>query len=282
MIALMRPHQWVKNAFVLAPLFFTPEAQSARNLLATVLAALCFCAAASAVYILNDWRDRAADRLHPVKRLRPLAAGAVDERAALIAMAALGSGAVIVGGLLSAKFLAFLAVYLAMQVAYCFFLKHVSIVDVLVLAVGFVLRVEAGAAVAGIKPSVWIVVCSGLLALFLAIAKRRDDLVRDLDDSHRGSLSGYTRPYLDAALAMVLGALLVSYLIYTTDQQVMARLGENLYLTTPFVVGGILRYLQIALVEERSGSPTRIVLTDPFMIVCVLGWAVAFAALIYG
>lgn len=278
----MRPHQWVKNAFVLAPLFFTPEAQTAGNIAATLLAALCFCAAASAVYILNDWRDRAADRLHPLKRLRPLAAGTVDERIALTAMAALGGFAIVVGALLSMRFFTFLALYLAMQVAYCFALKHVSIVDVVVLAIGFVLRVEAGAAVADIKPSVWIVICSGLLALFLAIAKRRDDLVRELDDQHRKSLSGYTRPFLDAALAMVLGALLVSYLIYTTDQQVMARLGENLYLTTPFVVGGILRYLQIALVEERSGSPTRIVLTDPFMIVCVVGWAIAFAVVIYG
>lgn len=278
----MRPHQWVKNAFVLAPLFFTPEAQNAGNILATVIAALCFCAASSAVYILNDWRDREADRLHPDKRSRPLAAGTVDERTALIAMAALAAGAVIVGALVSTTLLAFLLAYLAMQVGYCLYFKHVSIVDVLALAVGFVLRVEAGAAVASIKPSVWIVICSGLLALFLAIAKRRDDLVRELDDEHRRSLSGYTRPFLDAALAMVLGALLVSYLIYTTDQQVIARLGENLYLTTPFVVGGILRYLQIALVEERSGSPTRIVLTDPFMIVCVVGWAVAFAAVIYG
>ncbi len=282
LIRLARPRHWVKNAFVAAPLFFTPDALDAANLRAAALAFLAFGFAASAVYVVNDFFDRAADRLHPEKRHRPLASGRVSGGAAMAFAGLLLAGALAISLALPAAFGKLLAVYLALNVAYSARLKHVSLLDVLIVAAGFVLRVEAGAAAVAIAPTVWIVVCTGLLALFLALAKRRDDLTGELDATHRGSLDGYNLRFVDSALAVILGALLVSYVIYTTDAAVIRRYGtDRLYLTVPFVVAGVLRYLQIALVEERSGSPTDLAVGDRFLLVCVLGWIAVFGYLIY-
>jgi 4-hydroxybenzoate polyprenyltransferase len=265
LIRLARPKHWVKNAFVVAPLFFTPGALGLANVQAVALAFAAFCLAASAIYVVNDWFDRAADRLHPEKRHRPIASGAVTGGAALAFAILLAAGSMAAAMILPALFQ-----------------KHVSLLDVLIVAAGFVLRVEAGAAAIGIVPSVWIVVCTGLLALFLALAKRRDDLTGDLDAAHRKSLDGYNLRFVDTALAVVLGALLVSYVIYTTDANVIRRYGtDRLYMTVPFVVAGVLRYLQIALVEERAGSPTDLAVGDRFLVVCVLGWVAVFGYLIY-
>ncbi|MDH3918332.1 MAG: hypothetical protein OEU25_09120, partial [Rhodospirillales bacterium] len=175
-----------------------------------------------------------------------------------------------------------IGLYLAMIAAYSFGLKRIAILDVMIIAFGFVLRVEAGAILIDVQPSAWILIITGLLALFLALAKRRDDLILRLDDEHRQSLNGYSKPFLDVAVSAVLGALLVAYLIYTTDPSVMERLGtQQIFYTAPFVVMGILRYLQIMLIEERSGSPTAILFTDPFTILTVLGWILTFGWLIY-
>jgi len=279
---LARPKHWVKNAFVAAPLFFTPEALGGANMAAILVAVLAFSLAASAIYAFNDYCDREADRLHPVKRARPIASGAVRPGAALAFAALLVAGAAGLASLLPAPFGQTLAIYLALNLAYSWRLKHVSLLDVLVVAAGFVLRVEAGAFAIGVMPSVWIVACTGLLALFLALAKRRDDLTSDMDAAHRKALAGYNLRFVDTAIAVVLGALAVSYILYTADQAVIRRYGtDRLYLTAPFVLAGLLRYLQIALVEERAGSPTDIALSDRFVIVCVLGWIAVFGYLIY-
>ena len=280
---LLRPQQWVKNAFVAAPLFFTPAAMS-PGAAAKVLAGVAgFCAVSSGVYVLNDYLDRAADRCHPSKRNRPLAVGSVDARAALGLMGGLAAGGLAGAGLLSAGFTLIVAAYLALNVAYSAGLKRFAIIDVMSVALGFVLRVYAGGALIGVEPTVWIVACTMLLALFIALAKRRDDVVKGLDEEHRESLAGYSRRFLDTSLAVVLAALLVSYLLYTTQPENMARLGtDRLYLTVPFVIAGVLRYLQITLVEERSGAPTTVMLTDRFLLVTVAGWVAAFAWLIYG
>jgi 4-hydroxybenzoate polyprenyltransferase len=175
------------------------------------------------------------------------------------------------------------ALYFAINVAYTVKLKSVAIIDVMIVAIGFVLRVEGGARLIEVTASAWLVIATGLLALFMAVAKRRDDLVQGLDASHRKSIEGYTKPFLDSIIAVLLGALLVTYLIYVTDTNVMQRLGTTkVFYTAPFVVAGILRYLQITMVEERSGSPTRIFLTDRMILWCVAGWIATFAALIYG
>lgn len=282
LIRLARPKQWVKNAFVAAPLFFTPAALTGPNMVAVALAIVAFSLAASAIYAINDYCDREADRLHPKKRLRPIAAGLVPPGAALVFAALLTGGALAIALTLPPKFQGVLAFYVVLSLAYSLKLKHVSLLDVLIVAMGFVLRVEAGAAAVSIQPTVWILICTGLLALFLALAKRRDDLTSELDTQHRKSLDGYTLGFVDTAVAVVLGALLVSYLIYTTDASVMAKYGtDRLYMTAPFVVAGVLRYLQIALVERGSGSPTDVALSDRFILVCVLGWIAVFGYLIY-
>lgn len=282
-LKLLRPHQWVKNGFVAAPLLFTPEAMSAQSVATVFAGVVSFCFLSSAVYIFNDYMDRETDRQHAQKRLRPLAAGTVSTPVAFVLMTVL----LVAGGALalwlSPKFASIAGVYLGINLAYSVWLKHVSILDLMVVALGFVLRIEGGAALIAVTPSVWIIIITGLLALFFILAKRRDDLIKQLGDDHRGSLEGYTKPFLDAMMAVILGALLVAYLIYTTDEQAMQRLGtQNLVYTAPFVIAGIFRYLQIAIVEERSGSPTTIVLTDPFLILTFVGWLLTFGVLLYG
>lgn len=282
LVRLMRPHQWVKNAFVAAPLFFTPTLLGVEAVWQVFLGVLAFSFVSSAVYVLNDYMDRDADRLHPTKKHRPIASGEVSAPAALGLLAALLATGFAVGYGLKPEFALIAALYFCVNVAYSVRLKHVSIVDVMTITFGFVLRVFAGAAVIGVQLSVWIVVCTGLVALFLALAKRRDDVAKSIGAEHRAALIGYTKPFLDAAIGVVLGALLIAYVMYATDPDVSARLGtDHLYITAPFVLAGILRYLQIALVEERSGAPSVVVMRDRFLIACIGLWAVTFAALIY-
>lgn len=282
LLALLRPQQWVKNVFVAAPLFFTPSAMSAANAVAVAAGFACFCVLASGVYVANDYLDREADRNHPTKRLRPLASGAVAPGRALALAAALVLAGLGFGYLLSPSFALIAAAYVAVNLMYSLGLKSVSIIDVMLVATGFVLRIMAGSALIAVVPTSWIILIAGLLALFLALAKRRDDLSVNAGSDHRRSLSGYNKAFLDSALTMTLGALLVSYLVYTTDASVQARLGsENLYVTAPFVVAGILRYLQLIFIDERSGAPAEILLSDTFLQLAVLGWIACFAVLVY-
>lgn len=279
---LMRPRQWVKNAFVFAPLFFTPPAMSVEAVIAVLAVFVCFCAVSSAVYCFNDLRDRESDRLHPKKRLRPLASGRVSAPSAFALASALllfGFGFALVA---VPQAVPVLGAYVLLNIAYSLGLKNISIVDVLVISVGFVLRVYAGAMVIGVMPTPWIQVCAGLLALFIALAKRRDDVVLEIGTEHRVSLSGYTTLFLDVCIGVSLAALLVSYLIFTLNDDAMTRLGsDKLFLTVPFVIAGIFRYLQLTLVFERSGSPTELVLKDVFLIVSVAGWLATYGFLIY-
>ncbi len=279
----MRPHQWVKNGLVAAPLFFTPEQVNLDSIIAVVIAIACFCFISSSVYILNDYADREADRQHPEKKTRPLAAGTVPIPVAfallgLLLVAGFGGSFVLIGP----QVVPFLAIYFVLNLAYSFGLKKLALIDVMIIALGFIIRVEAGAAAADLIPSVWIMIMTGLGALFIALAKRRDDLVRALDSGHRKALEGYNLQFLDSAMSIVIGAVLVAYLIYTTDADVIARMGTNkLYYTAPFVVLGLFRYLQITLVEERSGSPTKVILTDKFLMGVGALWALTFGALLY-
>ncbi|HZT20003.1 MAG TPA: decaprenyl-phosphate phosphoribosyltransferase [Dongiaceae bacterium] len=283
MVALLRPHQWIKNLFVAAPLFFTPSALSPGTAARVALGVACFSSLASAMYVLNDWCDREADRQHPVKCKRPLASGEVSSAAALwLALLLAALGLLLALLLLPRSFGAVLAGYAALNLAYSFRLKRIAIVDVMVIAIGFVLRVYAGGFIIAVTPTVWIIACTLLLALFLALAKRRDDIVRGFDENHRPSLAGYNQSFLDTAVAVVLAALLVCYLLYTTEPANMARMhSDKLFLTAPFVIAGVLRYLQITIVEHRSGSPTRLALSDRFLMLAILGWIATFAWLIY-
>jgi 4-hydroxybenzoate polyprenyltransferase len=284
LVRLARPRQWVKNGFVLAPLFFTPEAMNWANVARSIIGVVVFCLIASAIYGFNDWCDAEADRLHPAKSTRPIASGDVAPGTALLLAALLLAGGAVVSFIaLPARASAFAAAYVLMSALYSARLKHIAVLDVLIVAAGFVLRIEFGGAAVGIALTVWIVVCTFLLALFLALAKRRDDLVKALGDTHRPALAGYNLQFVDTALGVVLAALLVSYLIYTADAGAIAKFHtDKLYLTAPFVAAGVLRYLQIALVEQRSGSPTDLALTDPFLILAFTGWLAMFGWLLYG
>lgn len=282
-LALCRPRHWVKNVFVLAPLFFTPSALALETVLAVAGGFVCFSLAASAVYVLNDLADREADRLHPRKRARPLASGAVGVGSALVLLAGLALSAVLGAMALGSAFTGVVIVYGALNLAYSLGLKRIAVIDVMVVALGYVLRVEGGALLAGVEASPWIVICTGLLTLFIALAKRRDDIVAEIDRTHRPSLDGYTREFIDTSIAVVAGAVLVAYMVYTTDATVMARLGtKRLFVTTPWVLLGLLRYLQITMVERLSGNPTEIVTSDRLMLVAILGWVGTFAWLLYG
>jgi len=282
-IRLLRPRQWIKNAFVSAPLFFTPAAVSPGNFRLILAGTVIFCLASSAIYILNDLFDREADRLHPTKAARPLAAGTVSVGTAVIAFSALTLTSIIASLLLSKSFGLFVISYLVLQSAYSLGLKHIAVLDAMMIAIGFVLRIFAGSALIGAVPSPWIVIATGLVASFLALAKRRDDLSREVAGGHRRSLSGYTVEFLDTATAILLSALLVCYLMYTTSDAVIGRLNApHLYMTSLFVLAGVLRYLQLAIVFRRSGSPTDVMLSDPFMITACAGWFLVFGYLVHG
>lgn len=279
---LMRPHHWVKNGFVAVPLFLSPGLLTVENAVLVLLGLLAFCLAASAIYVLNDIADCKADKLHAIKCTRPIASGRVSRPAAVALLLVLLAGAAIIALNCPLAFVPWLAGYVVLNFLYSFWLKRIAILDIMSIALGFVLRVLAGVALIGNNPTVWLILITWLVALFLALGKRRDDVVRDLDTDHRRSLAGYNKPFLDTALSVTLGATLVSYMICMTDVGVMTRLGsEHLYLTVLFVTGGALRYLQIIFVEERSGSPTDLILKDRFLQGMVGGWALAMAALLY-
>ncbi len=283
-VALLRPHQYVKNLFVLMPLFFVGRVGDVDLLARALLSFVAFCCVASSVYVLNDVLDVEADRKHPRKRHRPLPSGAISVRIAAsvgVVCAAAGLGLAL---LVSPSVLGVLAGYAALNVAYCVHLKHVAILDVVVIGIGFVLRLFVGSVATSVPLSMWIVVMTFLLALFLGLAKRRDDLLllAQTGKSMRRSIDGYNLQFVDAAMAIMASVVIVAYLLYTTTHEVVDRLGsEHLYLTSLFVIVGILRYLQIAFVEEQSGSPTRVVLRDRTVQGAVVLWLLAFAWILY-
>ena len=280
-IKLLRPLQWVKNIFVYAPLFFSPDLSRDGSFADVTLMFVAFCFVASGLYCLNDFNDRDADKQHPEKCNRPVASGDVSGGLAIALFFILcGTGLVIGIGCTNGGWV--LAGYCILTILYSILLKKLAVIDVLTIALGFVLRVYAGALAAGVQPTVWILVCTGMLALFIALTKRRDDLSQELSSDHRASLGGYSIVFLEASFVMVSTALVVSYVVFTTDADAMRRLGsENLYLTIPFVVGGTLRHLQLTLVYRRSGSPTELATRDPGLLFSFFGWLTTFAYLIY-
>ena len=266
------------------PVFFAGSLGAPGVLLDTCLAFIAFSMAASAIYIFNDYRDIGDDREHPVKRERPLASGTVSVSAALTLAAVL---AIAGGGLmawLSLPALAVLGIYFGLNVCYSLWLKHVAIIDIVIISLGFVLRLFIGSIVAGIPLSSWIVIMTFLLALFIALAKRRDDMILYLETGKRARpvIDGYNLQMIDGAMAIMASVVIVAYLLYTTSAAVTERLqSEYVYLTTLFVIIGIMRYLQLTLVFKRTGSPTRLVVQDNFLRATVLAWLLGFAWIIY-
>lgn len=283
-IRLMRVHQYVKNTFVLVPLFFSAQILNPDLLTLSLVGFIAFSLVASAIYIFNDYQDIDADKLHPTKKFRPLASTEVSKPAALVTMTFLAITGLATAFLVSGNAAMVLCLYILLNIAYSIKLKHVVILDVTIIATGFVLRLFVGAFVTNIELSMWIVLMTFLLALFLALAKRRDDVLLFLDTGKKARkvIDGYNLQFLDTSMAIMASVVLVAYINYSTSVQAIARFGSQyLYLTSLFVILGIMRYLQITFVEKQSGSPTKIVLRDRFIQIVLIGWILSFGGLIY-
>jgi 4-hydroxybenzoate polyprenyltransferase len=287
LLVSMRPVQWIKNTFVLAPLVFGHKLGDPEAFLAVGLAAFAFCLFASAVYVLNDVLDAEADRAHSTKALRPIAAGLLNPATALGAAAALLVGGVLLTAAVGGRFGPFAAGYCVLMLAYCLYLKKIFLIDCLAIASGFVLRVTSGAVVANVEVSHWLIVCTFLLALFLAFAKRRHELItlRGQAHSHRAVLKDYQDPaFLDQINGMLLGATIVSYILYTIAPETVAKFGtSHLIYGSIFVIYGLLRYLHIIHVHTKGnvGDPTRVLVNDKALIATVFAWIAYNAFTIY-
>jgi 4-hydroxybenzoate polyprenyltransferase len=282
-LRLMRPHQWVKNGFVFVGVVFGHAWNVPQLLLAAVLAAGAFSLVSSAIYIVNDYADRERDRLHPTKRSRPLASGRVTPAKALIlstALALLGAALALQAG---TSVLAIVAAYAAMNLLYSFGLKNQVILDVFIIAAGFLLRILAGTAGIGIEPSKWLLVCSLFLTLFLGFAKRRSEMLHAGPDymTHRKALLHYSPALLDNMMAVTACAAIMSYSLYTMSAETAELHGtEDLIYTIPFVVYGMFRYIYLLHAKRGGADASHDVVRDPHLVATVLGWGAATAWLI--
>ena len=286
-LLLIRPQQWIKNGFVLIPMFFGGRLLNADDVIASVVTFFAFSFAASAIYCFNDIVDVDADRRHPVKCHRPIASGAVSVPTAYALMAVLV--------LLSALLLFFLpqragetagivAFYFLLNMAYCLWLKRHAIIDVCTVAFGFVLRILAGGMACDVAVSNWLVLMTFLLALFLSFAKRRDDVLRmnETGEPPRRNTIRYNLTFVNQAITVTGTVTLVCYIMYTVSPEVVSRFhAPYLYLTSIFVLVGLLRYMQLTVVDEVSGDPTKILLRDRFTQAIVVAWIMVFLLIIY-
>lgn len=287
-IKLIRPQQWIKNGFVLLPVFFGGALFDPSALLQGFATALAFCLAASSVYCYNDIVDADADRQHPVKCRRPVASGAVSTRKAYglmgLMLALSLATTLLIDEERRLRVLLVIAFYYVMNMAYCSRLKQYAIIDVCIVAFGFVLRLLAGGFATDIDLSTWIVLMTFLLTLFMSFAKRRDDVLRMNETGHapRKNTSRYNLTFINQAITITASITLVCYIMYTVSPEVDERFGTpHLYLTSVFVLLGLLRYIQIAVVDEKSGDPTKIILHDHFSQLIVLLWGLTFLFMIY-
>ena len=288
-LKLIRPQQWLKNVFVMIPMFFGGSLLDPGDIRASVLTFMVYSFVASSVYCFNDINDVEADRRHPVKCRRPLASGAVSMGTAWVLMALMLVVAAAFTAMLGdrehvLKVGAVLLFYYIMNLAYCAKLKQYAIVDVCVVAFGFVLRVLAGGFATDIVPSKWLVLMTFLLTLFLSFAKRRDDVLRmnETGEPPRKNTIRYNLTFINQAITVSASVTLVCYIMYTVSPEVVARFGSDmLYLTSVFVLLGLLRYMQITVVDKKSGDPTKMVLHDRFTQLVVAAWALTFLVIIY-
>lgn len=284
-LKILRLHQWVKNTFIFIPLFFGGCLFDMADWTSSLVAFVAFSFAASAIYSINDIVDVEADKKHPKKCKRPIAAGLVSKRQAsllaiILAIAALALPFLLNNWMLSVV----IALYLAMNLCYCIRLKHYAIIDVCIVAMGFVMRIVAGGVATDIVLSRWIVMMTFLLTLFLSFAKRRDDvlIMNETGMAPRKNTSRYNLTFINQAITITGGVMLVCYIMYTVSPEVIERFNSpNLYMTSFFVILGLLRYIQLTVVDERSGEPTRLVLSDRLIQLIIAGWIISFAIIIY-
>ncbi len=283
LIRLIRPKDHIKNLFVLAPAFFAGKISSISTIKNSITAFLSFCLIASAVYILNDIKDLPEDKQHPIKQKRPLASGAISIKEAHIFLVISFSLALILSFSLPISFSLILITYFIINLAYSFGLKHVAVIDIFCVASGFVLRILAGGVAVKVPVSMWIIIMTFLLALFLSIGKRRDDcnfLSEGLKT--RRCIHGYNLEFINASMILMAGVIIVSYILYTVSPEITEKFQtKNLYITVFFVLLGLMRYFQLILVQKRSADPVKIFWEDRFLKLTVGAWLAVFGYFIY-
>ena len=288
-LKLLRVEQWVKNLFVFAPLFFSGKITNVDLFTKSIFAFFVFSFAASIIYIINDYSDIESDKKHPEKRNRPLASGAISKKSAkiiLVGLIVLDIALIFAGqyffGKNLWKFSIIILAYFLMNIAYTFKLKHVAIIDVTIIATGFVLRVLAGGYITGIFISQWAILLTFILALVLAIGKRRGELINaQVSGKTRKALDGYNVQFADIALSISCTLAIVCYLMFTLSPEVQQRFHSRVFYTVIFVVFAFLRYLQQTLVYNRTESPTKIVYRDRYIQITLLLWIITFLLQIY-
>lgn len=285
----MRPHQWVKNLLVFAPLVFAHRLVDPWSVGQAALAFVTFCALASAVYLFNDIVDADADREHSVKRARPIAAGRLSVRTAAVASLVLAAGGVALATAVgpddrgAVPFVAWPAAYTVLNVAYGLRLKQIAIVDVLCVAVGFQFRVHAGSVAVGVPSSKWLLLCTFFFAMFLAFCKRRQELAHHVTDGDtRRVLKDYSLGFLDQVIAPLAAMSILAYSLYTLDARTMDRHGPYLMLTVPFVVFGVFRYLWLVHHEQGGDDPARLLVKDRQILISGVLWAAVVLAVVLG
>ena len=284
LLVSVRPEQWTKNLLVLAGVVFGGRLMEPRAVATAVATFAIFCALSGAVYLFNDVADREADQRHPLKRERPIASGRLSATTALLVGLLLGVVGVQAAFMIATRLGLIAGTYLTLLLIYSAALKHVVIVDVLVIAAGFVLRAIAGAVAVSVPIGNWLLVCTTLLALFLALSKRRHELTLLAEGAtdHRRTLDEYTPYLLDQMIGVVTSSTLIAYTVYATSADTAARLGTaKLGLTIPFVLYGIFRYLYLVHQKRGGGSPSALLLTDRPLLGCVALWAASVIALLY-
>ena len=284
LVNLARPSQWIKNTVVLAGLVFAGEATNLVKVQQALLAALIFCLLSSAVYAFNDMIDREKDRQHPLKKARPVASGAITAGQATAMMILLTVAGLAGSWFLGWRFLLAALSFLSLSIVYSLFLKEIVILDVMSIALGFVIRALAGTLAVDVPASKWLLINTLFLALFLGFGKRRHELVLLEEDAtfHRKTLGRYSPYLLDQCIGVTTASVVVMYMLYTLSPEVSAKLGTgNLYLTIPFVVYGIFRYLYLIHKEEKGGSPTRVLIGDRPILMAVTLWILTAIIVLY-
>ncbi len=281
---LLRPHQWTKNLFIFIPAFFAGNIFEEAVFIKTAIGFLAFSFVASSIYIVNDFRDIEQDKIHPTKKFRPLASGKISSQSALLVSVLLATIGIILSFYLNFHFGLLLIGYLILNIGYSFGLKNYSIIDILIISSGFLIRTVSGGIISEVKISMWLIIMIFLLALFLALSKRRDDILmyNNSGVKMRKVILEYNMAFINSSITMISGVIIVAYIMYTTSEEVINRWhSEYIYITSLFVVAGILKYLQITFVEQASGSPSKILLKNKFIIATLLLWVISFYFLIY-
>ncbi|NOR15763.1 MAG: decaprenyl-phosphate phosphoribosyltransferase [Candidatus Aminicenantes bacterium] len=279
-----RPQQWLKNFFVFAPLLFSQNVLNLPLVLKSVLAFIVFCLISGAVYIFNDLRDLEEDKQHPLKSQRPLAAGRIKTSHAVVGFLALSIVSFALAATLSRNFLLTVFIYFVLQLAYSLRLKHVVILDVFIIAAGFLLRVVAGGFAIEVYLSPWLLICTLLLALFLAMSKRRHELIllQENASAHRPILKEYSPHLLDQMISVVTASTVMAYCLYTISEETVAKFGTTyLILTVPFVIYGIFRYLYLVHQKSQGGSPEMLILKDKPLLFDFFLWILTAGLILY-